>query len=133
MDFNKINISKIETFLNSKFDNVVSNNTFFGGKRPEKSEIPTDWNDMVFVDIPNGISDFDAYGRGSVFVYLCARPMSSGRKNVPALSNLEAKLNEVIQNNADSTYYIKRRLNASGYDTTIGWHYNVVELVITVF
>ena len=37
MDSNKINISKIETFLYEKIDNVVSKNTFVGSKVPDKT------------------------------------------------------------------------------------------------
>ena len=50
MDSNKINISKIETFLYEKIDNVVSKNTFVGSKVPDKTAIPTDWNDIVLID-----------------------------------------------------------------------------------
>lgn len=132
MDINKINISKIETFLYEKIDNVVSENTFVGSKVPDKTAIPTDWNDIVLIDIPNGVRDFDAYGKGTVLVYLFARPQESGRKNVAVLSKMEARLNEVINTSSNDTYLLKRRLTFTGYDMNIDWHYNVIEITLTI-
>lgn len=133
MDSNKINISKIETFLNEKIDNVVSKNTFVGSKVPDKTAIPADWKDMVLIDIPNGIRDFEAYGQGTVLVSLFARPMESGRKNVAVLSKMEESLNEVIKSNTDKTYTLSRRLTYTGYDSDIDWHFNTIEVIIKVF
>ena len=132
MDINKINISKIEAFLYEKIDNVVSKNTFVGSKVPDKTAIPTDWNDIVLIDIPNGVRDFDAYGKGTVLVYMFARPQESGRKNVAVLSKMEARLNEVINTSSNDTYLLKRRLTFTGYDTNIDWHYNVIEITLTI-
>ena len=132
MDSNKINISKIETFLYEKIDNVVGKNTFVGSKVPDKTAIPTDWNDIVLIDIPNGVRDFDAYGKGTVLVYLFARPQESGRKNVAVLSKMEASLNEVINTSSNDTYLLKRRLTFTGYDMNIDWHYNVIEITLTI-
>lgn len=133
MDSNKINISKIETFLNEKIDNVVSKNTFVGSKVPDKTAIPADWKDMVLIDIPNGIRDFEAYGQGTVLVSLFARPMESGRKNVAVLSKMEESLNQVIKSNTDKTYTLSRRLTYTGYDSDIDWHFNTIEVIIKVF
>ena len=132
MDSNKINISKIETFLYEKIDNVVSKNTFVGSKVPDKTAIPTDWNDIVLIDIPNGVRDFDAYGKGTVLVYMFARPQESGRKNVAVLSKMEARVNEVINTSSNDTYLLKRRLTFTGYDMNIDWHYNVIEITLTI-
>ena len=133
MDSNKINISKIETFLNKKIDNVLSKNTFVGSKVPDKTAIPTDWKDMVLIDIPNGVRDFDAFGQGTVLVSLFARPMESGRKNVAVLSKMEESLNEVIESNTDKTYTLSRRLTYTGYDSDIDWHFNTIEVIIKIF
>lgn len=133
MDSNKINISKIETFLNEKIDNVVSKNTFVGSKVPDKTAIPADWKDIVLINIPNGVRDFEAYGQGTVLVSLFARPMESGRKNVAVLSRMEESLNEVIKSNADKTYTLSRRLTYTGYDSDIDWHFNTIEVIIKVF
>ena len=133
MDSNKINISKIETFLNEKIDNVVSKNTFVGSKVPDKTAIPADWKDIVLIDIPNGVRDFDAFGRGTVLIYLFARPQESGRKNVATLSAMEKKLNEVIESSDNDAYHLKRRMTFTGYDTDIDWHYNVIEITISIY
>lgn len=133
MDSNKINISKIETFLNEKIDNVVSKNTFVGSKVPDKTAIPADWKDIVLIDIPNGVRDFEAYGQGTVLVSLFARPMESGRKNVAVLSKMEESLNEVIKSNTDKNYTLSRRLTYTGYDSDIDWHFNTIEVIIKIF
>lgn len=132
MNKDNINISKIETFLYEKINNVVSKNTFVGSKVPDKTAIPTDWNDIVLIDVPNGVSDFDAYGKGTALVYLFARPQESGRKNVAVLSKMETSLNEVINTSSNDTYLLKRRLTFTGYDMNIDWHCNVVELILTI-
>lgn len=127
-----LNISKIETYLNSIIDNIVSSNTFFTAL-PDSSIIQSsDWKDMVLIDIPDGIKDFDAFGKGHVLVCLYARPLESGRKNVAKMSELETKLNEVIMNNSSSEYHIRREDAHTTFDDEINWHCNVVELLITI-
>ena len=133
MNKDNINISKVETYLNSILDNVVSNNTFFGYK-PDNAVIQSsNWQDMCVVDVPNGIHDHDAYGKGTVLVWLYARPLESGRKNVAKMSQLETKLNEAIKDANNSTYRLDRRLTYTSYDKDINWHCNVVELIIKVY
>lgn len=132
MDANNLNISKIETYLNSILDNKVSKNTYFG-YLPDASIIKaSDWQDMVMIEMPNGIRDMDAYGQGTVLVWLYARPLGSGRKNVAKMSELEANLNDVITNVTSNEYHIVRRLTFTDYDTNINWHCNVIELIITI-
>lgn len=132
MDANNLNISKIETYLNSILDNKVSKNTYFG-YLPDSSIIKaSDWQDMVMIEMPNGIRDMDAYGQGTVLVWLYARPLGSGRKNVAKMSELEANLNDVITNVTSNEYHIVRRLTFTDYDTNINWHCNVIELIITI-
>lgn len=132
MDENKMNISMIEDYLNSIFDNVVSKNTFFGSM-PEKGTIDTSWNDMVFIEIPNGIRDYDAYGQGTAIVWLYARPLSSGRKNVAKMNELETKLNEALAVASNPSYVLSRRATYTDYDTNINWHCNAVEIIVKVY
>lgn len=127
-----MNISKVETFLNSILDNVVSKNTFFGYP-PEKESIDSSWQDFVFVEIPNGINDYEGYGQGTVLVWLYARPLSSGRKNVAKMSELEIKLNNVVKDTTSQIYSISRRKTFTDYDTSINWHCNAVEIIVKVF
>lgn len=133
MDANNLNISKIETYLNSIIDNVVSNNTFFT-KLPDASVVKSsDWQDMVLIDIPDGIKDFEAFGQGHVFIALYSRPLESGKKNVSKMSELEIRLNDVIANAKDKTYHISRNDVHTTYDEDIDWHCNVVEIILKVF
>ncbi len=133
MNKNSLNISKIETYLNSIIDNVVSNNTFFTAL-PDASVIKSsDWTDMVLIDFPMGIKDFEAYGQGEVDIVLYARPLESGKKNVAKMSQLEIKLNEVVENANDKTYVLVRDDAHSMYDTDINWHCNVITYILKVF
>lgn len=133
MNKDKINISKIETFLNGIIDNVVSQNTFYGYMPDTSVVLSSDWTDMCLIEIPNGIRDMEAYGEGTVLIWLYARPLESGRKNVAKMSELETKLNEVIKDSNSKDYQIARRLTYTDYDTDIKWHCNVVELILKVF
>ena len=132
MNRENLNISQIETYLNNILDGVVSDNTFFTTYPNVSIVKSSDWQDMVLVDIPNGVRDMDAMGNGTIFVGLYARPLESGRKNVARMSQLEMKLNEVLQNANDSRYMLKREDVFSTYDDDIDWHCNVVELTLLV-
>lgn len=132
MDKNNLNISRVETFLNGIFDNVISKNTFFT-TMIEKETIPNDWQDMCLVEIPNGITDMGAFGVGTVLVWLYARPLSSGRKNVAVMSSLEKKLNDVIATASNADFTLTRRGTYTDYDNSINWHCNCVEVVINIF
>lgn len=133
MNKDNLNISKIETYLNSIVDNVVSNNTFFTAL-PDRSVIDaSDWQDMVLVDFPMGIKDLEAMGKGEVDIVLYARPLESGKKNVAKMSQLEIKLNEVVSNANDKTYRLIRDDARSMYDTDINWHCNVITFILKVY
>lgn len=133
MHKDKLNISKIETYLNSILDNVVSKNTFFTTV-PDSSVVKSsDWTDMVLVDLPVGIRDLEAYGRGEVDIVLYARPLESGKKNVAKMSELETKLNEAIANASSKEYQLIRDDARSLYDTDIDWHCNVITFILKVF
>lgn len=125
----KLNISKIETYLHSIIDNVVSDNTYVGTP-PET--IKEDWQDMCVIDLGSDIVDFNAYGKGVVLVWLYARPLATGAKNVAKMSELETKLNEVIDTARNSTYRINRNATYTDYDSERKWHCNIVELNLTI-
>jgi hypothetical protein len=133
MNKNNLNISKIETYLNSILDNVVSNNTFFTALPDPSIVKSSDWQDMVLIDFPIGIKDLEAMGKGEVDVVLYARPLESGKKNVAKMSALETKLNEVIANARDKNYQLVRDDARSMYDTDIDWHCNVITFILKVF
>lgn len=129
MDKNLMNISKIESFMNSLIDNKVSNNTFFTDLPPT---INASWTDMVVVDCSNAISDMDGYGKGQILVFLYAKPLASGAKNVATLSSMEQKLNECINSNSSKTYIINRANTYTDYDEERNLHCNIVVLNILI-
>ena len=129
MDRNLMNISKVESYLNSIIDNVVSDNTFVGTL---PSTIKSEWKDMVLIDCSDGFGDYDAYGRGYVLIWLYVKPNSDGTKNVAHMSRLESRLNEVIQNARDPHYIINRRGTYQDYDDARQWHCNIVEININI-
>lgn len=133
MNKNNLNISKIETYLNSILDNVVSNNTFFTALPDPSIVKSSDWQDMVLIDFPMGIKDLDAFGRGEVDIVLYARPYESGKKNVAKMSELETKLNAAVENAISVNYQLVRDDARSMYDTDINWHCNVITYILKVF
>lgn len=130
MDANKLNISKIEAYLYSIIDNVVSENTYVGTP-PETFK--DGWQDACVIDLGANISDMGSHGNGVVLVWLYARPLANGAKNVAKMSELETKLNEVIESAHNSTYRINRRATYSDYDSSRKWHCNIIELNLTIF
>lgn len=124
-----LSISRIESYLHSIIDNVVSQNTFVG-TLPETTD--EQWNDMCLIDVSDAIYDLDAYGRGSVFVLLYAKPMGNGTKNVATMNTLETKLEEVISNANNPNYLINKRSVHSEYDSARKWHCNIIELNIVI-
>ena len=132
MNKKKLNISTIETYLNSILDGVVSENVFFT-TYPEVAVVKaSDWKEMVLINLADGVRDMEAMGQGTIFVGLYARPFESGKKNVKLMSELEDKLNSVLENVSNDTYMLRRNDVRSTYDTDINWHCNVVELTLLV-
>lgn len=130
MDKQHLNISKIESYLHSILDNKVSDNTYVG---TPPDTIKSEWTDMCLIDLSANIRDMDAYGYGVALVWLYARPLANGAKNVAKMSELERKLNEVIESANDSIYHINRRATYSDYDSERKWHCNIVELNLRIF
>lgn len=129
MDKNLINISKIETFFNDLLDDEVSKNTFFTDLPPT---IKQEWNDIVVVDCANAISDLNGCGKGTVLIFLYAKPFSSGMKNVARMSILEQKLNERIAANDSKNYIINRANTYTDYDEERNLHCNIVVLNLMI-
>jgi hypothetical protein len=129
MNIEKLNISNIETYLHSIMDGVVSEQTY-AGTLPDTMK--SEWNDMCLIDCGNKIHDFDAYGQGTILIWLYARPRSNGSKNVAIMSKLEENLNFVIKNASNKDYSISRGYTYTDYDATRQWHCNIVELNILI-
>lgn len=125
----RFNVSKIETFLNSIIDNVVSRNTYVGSL---PDTIDSNWEDMVLITVPASIIDKDAFADGTVLVGLYARPLTTGGKNVKKMGEMENTLNTVIENQNNSNYQISREAVYTKYDSNRNWHINIVELNIKI-
>lgn len=131
MNADLINISSIESWINSWIDGKVSEHTFFGMSVPENFD--SSWSDLVMVDCSNAITDKNAFGTGTVLIMLYAKPLSSGKKNVAVLNNLEKKLNAALATARNEHYNVSRRETFCDYDTQNRLHYNVVVLNITIY
>lgn len=125
----KMNISEIETHLHNLFKGVSQHT--YAGTLP--STIGNDWEDMVLISCDNGVTDYDAYGKGIALLFLYARPRSNGTKNVTKMKALENAVDQIIENQGHSgNYYFYRQRTYSDYDFSRNWHFNVVSLGLIV-
>lgn len=124
-----ISISEIETHLYDKLKKLVSKNTY-AGTFPDT--IQASWNDMCLIDCSNAIKDFDAYGNGSVLIFLYARPRANGTKNVKVMSELESKFNNSIAELATDKFFFNIEYRFTDYDQTRQWHCVIIDLNIVI-
>lgn len=129
MNKDLMDISAIETFVDSLLGKQISANTFIG-TLPES--IDSTWKDMVLIDC-NKITDLDAMGKGTVLIWLYAKPMAYGRKNLKTLSKMGKDLNVIIENAKHPNYSISRRYTYPDYDSNLKWHCNIIELIIKIY
>lgn len=124
-----LNISTIETYLDKIIKGKVSKNVF-AGTLP--NTIDDTVNDLVLIDCGNAINDLDAYGKGTVNVYLYAHPTANGRKNVAQLSKMEKAMNAVLDGANDNRYALAQLYKATDYDSALNWHYIIVALNLII-
>lgn len=124
-----INISSIETYLDSIIKNAVSKNVY-AGTLP--NTISNSVKDLVLIDCGNAINDMDAYGKGAVNVFLYAKPTANGRKNVAQMQKMEKAMNKLLETANDERYSLSQLYKSSDYDSALNWHYTVVALNIIV-
>ncbi len=124
-----MNISKVETFIKSLLGESVSKNTF-AGTLPDVT--PSSWRDMCLIDCGD-IADNNAYGVGTVLIWLYAKPMSNGSKNVSLMSKMEKSLNVVLDSQDSDIYKLNRMNTYQDYDSDRKWHCNIVELNIKIY
>lgn len=120
------NISAIETFYNAILDGDISENVFPSTLPPKIDSM----NDMVVISCDTGINNYNAYAGGYVELWLYARPMSSGKKNVALMSKMEKRLNEIIQEqkSKNSHYCITREETRTDYDAVRNLHVNITRI-----
>lgn len=124
-----LNISTIETYLDKIIKGKVSKNVY-ASTLPNTIEDSV--KDLVLIDCGNAISDLDAYGKGTINVYLYSHPTANGRKNVAQLSKMEKAFATVLDTASDERYSLTQLYKTSDYDTALNWHYIVVGLNIIV-
>lgn len=124
-----LNISSIETYLDGIIKGKVSKNVF-AGTLP--NTLADDTKSLVLIDCGNAINDLDAYGKGTVNVYLYAKPTANGRKNVAQLSKMEKAMNAVLDGANDDRYALAQLYKATDYDSAINWHFIIVALNIII-
>lgn len=124
-----INISSIETYLDSIIKNAVSKNVY-AGTLP--NTISDSVKDLVLIDCGNAINDMDAYGKGAVNIFLYAKPTANGRKNVAQMQKMEKAMNKLLETANDERYSLSQLYKSSDYDSALNWHYTVVALNIIV-
>lgn len=124
-----LNISTIETYLDKIIKGKVSKNVFTGTL---PNTIDDTAKDLVLIDCGNAINDLDAYGKGTVNVYLYAHPTANGRKNVAQLSKMEKAMNAVLDGANDNRYALAQLYKATDYDSALNWHYIIVALNLII-
>lgn len=130
-DDNLLNISSIETYFNEILDGDLSENVY---PSTLPSTIPDSWKDMVVISCDTSLTDYNAYASGGVNIYLYAKPLSNGKKNVAVMSKMEKRLNEIIkeQVSSNSRYRIHRSENREDYDAVRNLHVNIVRIWVLI-
>lgn len=124
-----LNISSIETYLDSIIKGKVSKSVF-AGTLP--NTLGDTVKDLVLIDCGNAINDLSSHGKGTLNIFLYAHPSENGRKNVAQLSKMEKAFAVVLDEASDERYSLTQLYKTSDYDTALNWHYIVVGLNIIV-
>ena len=130
------NTSMIEDYVYSVLYPAVSSHVFVGTL---PTAVDNTWGDMVLIDCDLPINDYGCYSKGTVYVFLYARPKADGTKNAPKLASMENDVCDVLDNSKSSQfvyhnphYSIERVGSGGDYDTVVGWHRNFIHLNITI-
>lgn len=133
MKSDDINISSIETHLDKVIREKICKQCYAGTLPATLSEKITSY---VVIDCGNAINDLHAYGRGIVNIYLYAKTIGNGAKNVATLSKLEKAFNAVMKSDGfDSEHYSVPRefvYQDSDYDNTYNMHFIIKAIQIII-
>lgn len=124
-----LNISSIETYLDSIIKGRVSKNVF-AGTLP--NTLGDTVKDLVLIDCGNAINDLSSHGKGTLNIFLYAHPTANGRKNVAQLSKMEKAFTTVLDTASDERYSLTQLYKTSDYDTALNWHFTIVALNIII-
>lgn len=123
-------VSRVENFLNMLLTKYKVSGHIFVSNLPVT--IRSEWEDMVLIDVGKG-NDFNAYNSFSVNVYLYAKPQGDlQKKNVKVIDAMEETFGKAVSECNDKHYHPVINWRDSDYDTTRNFHFNVVNLTITV-
>lgn len=120
------NIGKIEDFFWKLFEGELFKNKYL-------TELPStnEFESAVVIDIPNPISDMDAYAKGTVLIYVYAKPLSPGFKN-PIIGKTENEIFRIVEECRDTRYTISRRNTYTDYDAGRDLHVSIIELNLLI-
>lgn len=128
---NKIyqSISRIEDFFYTLLYKTVSNNVFPSNL---PISIKAEWDDIIVIDAGSAIRDMDAFGYGTVLVYLYTKPIENGVKDVVLMDDLETKLLDCVENAVHAHYIIRKGISYADYDEGRNLHCNIYEINLTI-
>lgn len=125
----RMTVSAVEQFFDGLLRGKLTKNLFFG---EIPSSIRKDWKSLVVVDCANAVRDYEAYGAGTVLIYLMSKPNTSGTKDCKQIAELEMKLTELIDSNNDPYYVTSRRGSYGKYDTVNDMFFNVIQINLII-
>lgn len=126
---NLMSVSKVEEYFDSILRGRLTDNLFF-------DQMPTalgkGWKSFAVVDCGTAIRDYDAYGAGTVRIFLYQSPNASGVKDVKEFYRMESALNAAIAGSSDEHYVISRKGSYSGYDAINDMFFNIIQLNLII-
>lgn len=124
---NEGNISEIQDFLWSMFDSDSFANKYL-------DELPPvlNFDTALVIDCSKNITDMNGYSYGTALLFLYAKPLESGMRNVKALKEMEIAVNDAIRNNNSKLYSINRRHTYSDYDASRNLNVTIIEINILI-
>lgn len=123
-------VGRVKNFMNMLLTKYKVSEHIFRNNLP--ITIRSEWEDMVLIDVGKG-NDFNAYNSFSVNVYLYGKPQGDlQEENTPRLDEMEAITGKAIAECNDKHYHPVINWRGSDYDTIRNFHFNVINLTITV-
>lgn len=123
-------VSRVENFMNMLLTKYKVSKHIFVSNLPVT--IRSEWDDMALIDVGKG-NDMNAYNSFSANVYLYAKPQGDlQQKNVKTIDAMEEAFGKAMAECNDKHYHPVINWRDADYDTTRNFHFNVINLTITV-
>lgn len=123
------NISQVLNDLYMPFYQTVSEHIYFGTL---PSTLGSDENDMVLIDVGSSINDLNAYGKGTIHIFLYTQPATNGRMDLGRLLEMEEAADEVIESLDTENYTFAELYRNTDYDSTYNMHYIIIALNLII-